>query len=80
MLRHEQQSIRMALAMVMHHSYKVHTENGAPRGQTTATRAGEEGHEELHYAMSEGSDVVEEWPAAVSCGCLAAGAGSAAQP
>ena len=56
MLRHEQQSIRMALATVMHHSYKVHTENGAPRGQTTATRAGGEGTE--FYAMSEGSDVV----------------------
>ena len=41
MLRHEQQSIRMALATVMHHSYKVHTENGAPRSQTTATRARE---------------------------------------
>ena len=39
MLRHEQQSIRMALATVMHHSYKVHTEYGAPRSQNTATRA-----------------------------------------
>ena len=29
MLRHEQQSIRMVLATVMHHSFKVHTENGA---------------------------------------------------
>ena len=55
MLRHEQQSIRMALATVMHHSYKVHTENGTPRGQTTATRA-REGTE--FYAMSEDSDVV----------------------
>ena len=26
------------------------TENGAPRGQTTGTRAGEEGHEDLHDA------------------------------
>ena len=56
MLRHEKQSIRMALATVMHHSYKVHTENGAPRGQTTATRAG--GGVTEFYAMSEGSDVV----------------------
>ena len=32
MLRHEQQSIRMALATVMHHSFMVHTENGAPTG------------------------------------------------
>ena len=55
MLRHEQQSIRMALATVMHHSYKVHTENGAPRGQTTATRAG--GGTEF-YALSEDSDFV----------------------
>ena len=47
MLRHEQQSIRMAVATVMHHSFKVHTENGAPRSQTTATRAGEgEVHEQ----------------------------------
>ena len=38
--RHEQQSIRMALATVLHHSYdRVHTEYGAPRSQTTATRA-----------------------------------------
>ena len=46
MLRHEQQSIRMSLATVMHHSYKVHTEYGALRGLKTATRAGEEGREE----------------------------------
>ena len=39
MLRHEQQSIRMAPATVMHHSFKVHTEYGAPRSQNTATRA-----------------------------------------
>ena len=55
MLRHEQQSIRMALAMVMHHSYKVHTEYGALRGLKTATRAG--GGTEF-YALSEDSDVV----------------------
>ena len=48
MLRHEQQSIRMALATVMHHSYKVHTENGAPRRQTTATRAREREVHEQH--------------------------------
>ena len=39
-LRHEQQSIRMAMATVMHHSYKVHAENGAPRSQDNATRGG----------------------------------------
>ena len=50
MLRHEQQSIRMALATVMHHSYKVHTEYGALRGLKTATRAGKEGREE-HDAL-----------------------------
>ena len=51
MLRHEQQSIRMALATVMHHSYKVHTENGAPRSQTTATRAREGEVHEQHYGL-----------------------------
>ena len=36
----EQQSIRMALATVLHHSYdRVHTEYGALRSQNTATRA-----------------------------------------
>ena len=51
MLRHEQQLIRMALATVMHHSCgKVHTEYGALRGLKTATRAGEEGHEDKHDA------------------------------
>ena len=42
MLRHEQQSIRVALATVMHHSNKVHTEYGALRGLKTATRARDE--------------------------------------
>ena len=50
MLRHEQQSIQMALATVMRHSFKVHTEYGAVRGLKTATRAGEEGHEDKHDA------------------------------
>ena len=37
--RHEQQSIRMPLATVLHHLHdRVHTEYGAPRSQTTATR------------------------------------------
>ena len=40
--RHEQQSIRMALATVLHHSYdRAHTEYGAPRSQNTATGPGE---------------------------------------
>ena len=51
MLRHEQQSIRMALATVMHHSFKVHSEYGAPRSQTAATRAREEEVRELHYGL-----------------------------
>ena len=51
MLWHEQQSIRMALATVMHHSYKVHTENGAPRSQTTATRAREGEVHEQHDGL-----------------------------
>ena len=38
--RHEQQSVRMALVTVLHHSYdRVHTEYAAPRSQNTATRA-----------------------------------------
>ena len=44
MLRHEQQTVRMVLATVEHHSY------GALQGQTTATRTREEGHEEKHNA------------------------------
>ena len=51
MLRHEQQSIRMALATVMHHSFKVHTEYGGPRSQTSATRAGEGEVREQHYGL-----------------------------
>ena len=52
--RHEQQSIRMALATVLHHSYdRVHTEYGAPRSQNTATRArgGGESDEKKYTAM-----------------------------
>ena len=46
MLRHEQQTVRMALAAALHHSAgpreKVEKQqNGAPRGQKTAARAGE---------------------------------------
>ena len=51
MLRHEQQSIRMALAATLHHSSgKVHAEYGAPRGLKTATTAGEEEHKDKHDA------------------------------
>ena len=52
MLRHEQQTVRMALAAALHHSAgpreKVEKQqNGAPRGQKTAGRAGEgEVHEQ----------------------------------
>ena len=47
---HEQQSTRMALATVLHHSFdRVHTEYGAPRSQATATSAGE-GPSETKYA------------------------------
>ena len=47
MLRHEQQTVRMALAAALHHSAgpkeKVEMQqNGALRGQKTAARAGEE--------------------------------------
>ena len=51
MLRHEQQSVRMALATVMHHSFKVHIEYSAPLSQTTATRAREGEVRELHYGQ-----------------------------
>ena len=51
MLRHEQQSIRMAVAAALHHSSgKVHAEYGALRGLKTATRAREEGHGDKHDA------------------------------
>ena len=51
MLRHEQQSIRMALATALHHSSgKVHAEYGALRGLKTATRAGEEWHRDEYEA------------------------------
>ena len=52
MLRHEQQTVRMALA-ALHHSAgpmeKVEMQqNGASRGQKTAARAGEEVEYEKH--------------------------------
>ena len=47
----DQQSISVALATAMHHSSgKVHTVDGAPRGKTSATRAGEKRHEENYNA------------------------------
>ena len=51
--RHEQQSIRMALVTASHHSFdKIHAEYGAPRSQSTATRAsgGGENHEKKYTA------------------------------
>ena len=50
MLRHEQQSIRMALATVMHHSFGP-TANSAPRGQNTVTSAREGEVLEEHHAL-----------------------------
>ena len=51
MLRHEQQTVRTALATPLHHSQgKVHAEYGALRGLMTITRAREEGHEDTHLA------------------------------
>ena len=54
MLRHEQQTVRMALAAALHHSAgpkeKVEMQqNGAPRGQKIAARAGEEVEHATHY-------------------------------
>ena len=56
MLRHEQQTVRMALAAALHHSAgpKVKVEmqqNGALRGQKTAARAGEEVVHDAHDAL-----------------------------
>ena len=56
MLRHEQQTVRMALAAALHHSAgpkeKVEMQqNGAPQGQKTAARAGEEVEYEKHAGL-----------------------------
>ena len=56
MLRHEQQTVRMALAAALHHSVgpkeKVEMQqNGALRGQKTAARAGEEVVHDAHDAL-----------------------------
>ena len=56
MLRHEQQTVRMALEAALHHSAgpkeKVEMQqNGAPRGQKTAARAGEEVEYEKHAGL-----------------------------
>ena len=56
MLRHEQQTVRMALAAALHHSAgpkeKVEMQqNGAPRGQKTAARVGEEVVHDVHDAL-----------------------------
>ena len=76
MLRHEQQSIRIHLATVMHRSYKGAHRERRPTGTDDSHQG--RGRTEF-YAMSEGSDVVGGGggPAAVSSGCVAAGAGSA---
>ena len=50
MLRHEQQTVLMALAALHHQSGKVHAEYGASRGLKIATTAEEEGHEDKHDA------------------------------
>ena len=56
MLRHEQQTVRMALAAALHHSAgpkeKVEMQqNGAPRGQKTAARAGEVEEQVTHAGI-----------------------------
>ena len=85
MLRHEQQSIRMALATVMHHSSgKVHTAFGGLRSQTTATRASEEEVHEVNDTLRRQkrppremrlaplSEVAESQGAAATVGYVAA--------
>ena len=68
MLRHEQQTVRMALAAALHHSAgpleKV--ENGAPRGQKIAARAGEE----LEHATHAGLRAQKSPPPGVRPGIL----------
>ena len=56
MLRHEQQTVRTALAAALHHSAgpkeKVEMQqNGAPRGQETAARAREVEEQAAHARM-----------------------------
>ena len=60
MLRHEQQTVRVALASVMHHSSgMVHTASGAQRGQEPATTARGE---------AAGTSARGGWAAVVPCG------------
>ena len=56
MLRHEQQTVRMALAAALHHSAGLREkvekqQNGAPRGQKTAARAREGVEHELYEGL-----------------------------
>ena len=72
MLRDEQQTVRMALAAALHHSAgpkeKVEMQQyGAPRGQKTAARAGEEVEHATHY----GPRAQETPPPGVRPGSLA---------
>ena len=86
MFRHEQQTVRMAMATVVHHSSgKVHTACGA-RCQTTATRASEEEVHELNDVLRAQkrpppgmrpailSEVAGPQDAAVTVGYVTAGA------
>ena len=50
--RHQQVSVRMAMATVMHHG-PMHTESGAPRGQMTATMARREESHEMNDAICQ---------------------------
>ena len=81
-LKYAWMSVAMALAEARHHTAprgqvtaRAEATNDAPRSQTTSA-ARDTGTD--FFAMSEDSDVVGRWPAAVSRGCAAAGAGSAA--
>ena len=73
MLRHEQQTVRMALAAALHHSAglkeKVEMQqNGAPRGQKTAARAREE---EEEHATHHGPRALNTPPPGERPGILA---------
>ena len=68
MLRHEQQTVRMALAAALHHSAgpkeKVEMQqNGAPRGQKTAARAREVEEQATHsLPWLAGPECSAFWP------------------
>ena len=72
MLRHEQQTVRMAVAAALHHSAGPKEkqvelqQNGAPRGQKSAARAGKE----VEHATHNGPRAQKSPPPGVRPGIL----------